>query len=107
MLKLSVPQATNTILRIPLDGVTYDIHFLFNKVTQRHYINIFQGGFLLAAGLKLIDGALIFDKYAISSFNGGQLMVIKAQETTEVVSRDNLGINKPYELVYFSSEELG
>lgn len=106
MLSISVPNRTNTVSRVSLGGITYSFHFIFNSVTQRHYLNIYYGSNLIVAGLKLLEGVRIIDKYSLESFSGGELVVVKTNQTDDDVGRDNLGIGKAYELLYISPNEL-
>lgn len=61
---------------------------------------------LIKAGIVLTDGSWLLGKYALDIFDGADMRVFKIKDTDAPVGRYNLGIDKDYELIYFTREEM-
>lgn len=109
MIILNTPTSPDTVVPTALGGRLYKFHYKFNgskPENRRWYLDIYLGNRLLIAGLKLLDGYTLLDKYVIPEFNHGELLVLRFRETDLPCGRDNLGIGKDYGLVYISNEEI-
>ena len=106
MLKISIPDSADTASPVSLGGETYDFRFNYNTVDQVYRLDIYQLGTLVISSLDLKTGSYITGKYDIPAFNHGELFVARIRYTPEDPNRNNIGIGKPYELIYVSNEEI-
>ena len=100
MKKIPVPSGGNNEQRIALAGVTFTFYFSYNETTKHYSLSVFKDGRLLVAGLKLMEGSLLWNKYSIDALSIGEIFVTKMKETDEPVGRHNLGLGKEYELIF-------
>lgn len=105
-LLIAVPDSANASSEVTLGGQDYTFRFDFNSRDLRYRISIFQNEVPVVLGLKVVDNAALTAKYDLPQFNHGELYVVQSERTPDPVGRDNFGVGKAYELVYFSNEEL-
>lgn len=106
-LKINIPDSSNAVPKVSLGGITYDFHFYTNRIDGKYHLDIYLDGVLLQGSLKLLENVFILQKYVIPDFSHGDLFLAKLKDTSELPGRDNIGVGKPYELIYFTNEELG
>lgn len=106
MLKIQVPDSANSDISVSLGGKTYTFRYNFSTISQTYYLTILYNNTVIISSLKLIDNVLLLRKYALDDFEHGDLFVAKMKETSSPVGRYNLGIDKAYELIYISNEEI-
>lgn len=105
-LKINVPDSPSAIPTVALGGINYEFEFSYSDRTQRYSIDIRLGGNILISGLKVIEDTSLTSKYDLPLFDHGQLFIVKLKDSFEPAGRDNFGIGKAYELLYYTNEEL-
>lgn len=107
MLRLNVPEAAFAQQEVSLGGLTYKIVYKYNDWDERWRLDIYLGEALVIAGVKIMENtSLLGFRYSLADFTHGDLQCLKMLDDGQEVGRNNLGIGKAYELVYFSNEEL-
>jgi len=106
MLKIAIPDAADADIRPTLGGESYLFSFNYNTVDQVYRLDIYQDEALVIGSLDLKTGSYITGKYDIPAFNHGELFIARLRYTPEDPHRNNIGIGKPYELIYVSNEEI-
>lgn len=104
MIKIKVPDTSNGSVSVGIGGKIFTFNFRYNNLVKKPgnwYLDIDYNGERLISSLKLIENVPLLRKYAISELSDFDLMVVMMKETTEPCSRDNLGFDKPYELVCY------
>lgn len=91
---------------VSLGGVTYKFTFAFNERDQRWRLSIYRGSTPVILGVKIVESKMLFENYNLPLFDHGDIGCFRMYSTTEEVGRDNLGIGKEYELIYFSNAEI-
>lgn len=106
------------ILRIPtptsawgeevlnLSGLRYRFIFRFNDKDEAWRLSIYRNQDVVIINEKLVVGQPVRMSTQIELFSHGVLCVKKIKETTENLGRNNFGLDKDYELVYYSIEEF-
>ena len=105
-LKISIPDSSNATSDISLGGINYTFGFYYNSRDQRYRIDIYEGTTPVIIGLKVVENTILTYKYDLPDFDHGELVVFQFKDTSAPVGRDNFGIDKAYELIYFTNEEL-
>lgn len=106
MRKVIVPDSANSSVQVSLGGQTYTFEYTYSKLNEKFYLKISYNGEVLISNLKLNQNVYLLKKHAIPEFDHGDLMIVKLKGTDAEVTRDNLGINKAYSLIYLSNEEI-
>lgn len=107
MLSISIPDASNSSSPVSLGGEIYDFRFNFNSVDKIYRLDIYYRQKLIVGSLDLKLGALLTDKYNLTDFAHGELFLAKTKATELPPNRDNVGVDKSYELIYVTNAELG
>lgn len=100
MLKLNVPETSNTKIKVSLNGTIYTFHFKYNTKDERWYIDILLFERVIASSLKIVPEQDLL-KFVSKTVLDGSLFPLKLKKTDEPLGRNNFGIGKEYELVYF------
>lgn len=100
MIRIPIPDVSNSSAKVSLAGVTFTFQYTYNSTSKTFYLNVLKSGRLIVAGLKLTEGSLLWNKYALDELSIGEIFVAKLKETEEPVGRDNIGLDKAYELVF-------
>jgi len=107
MLRIPVP-SPNTNQVVSLGGIAYNFKFDFNYFDNRWRISIYKGTDLVLLNLKVVEQrSLIRVKGTPVDFSHGDLQVHLRKSNAEPCGLDNFGVDKDYELYYFTNEELG
>lgn len=110
MLTINIPDSPNVAQPVALGGVNYTFYFYYPTLQTEqgnyYHLDIYLGEELLISGIKLVEGIPLLDKYALDDFSHGELWVGKVTTTGEEPSRNNIGFNKDYQLVYVSNDEV-
>lgn len=105
-LSINVPDSANEVTFIPLGGRDYRFEFDYNSRDKRYRISIFRDDISVVYGLKVVENANPTGKYDLVQFDHGELFILNTEQTDEPVGRDNFGIGKAYQLVYYTNSEL-
>lgn len=107
MLILDVPLPATTQV-IALGGLTYKIVFNFNHFDDKWRISLYRNTDLVMLNMKVTEQrSLIRSRQTPLDFSHGDLQVHRVKDTLAPCGLLNFGINKEYELRYFTNEELG
>lgn len=103
---IKVPDSSYAIHRVPLGANSYVIVFRFNSRDSRWYFDLYSdSNTLIKAGIKVMENQSLLQRYLLEDFSG-DIVCDKVGNTAEKVGRNNLGVGKDYELIYFSQEEI-
>lgn len=105
-ISIDIPDASWSEQNVPIDGVDYRFEFTFNSRDSLWSLSVFDGEFPVIVGNRLLVSADLFNGYVLDNFEGGTLSLMRVSNDGLPVGRDNLGIGKPYQLIYFSGGEL-
>lgn len=107
MNRLNVPEIAYSKKIVSLNSKSFYFTYKFNDRTGRWHLDISdQDDSVLALGLILLDeGAVTLHISKLNDAMGGYLLIVKQKDTLESCSRNNVGIDKEYELVYVSFKE--
>jgi len=104
-IRVPVPTEAFAEYDISLAGVSYLFTYRYNERLGRWKLDISTPqGDLIIAGMSLIEGVSP-NLHLVTEDFPGSLFVVRFNETPIKASRDNLGIGKDYELVYFTEDE--
>ena len=106
MLEIPVPEESFAEFQLLLAGIEYRFVYKFNTRDDRWYIDIFIDEDPVILGVKVMENQSLLDRYHLPDFDHGDLRCLRLGSSLAPVGRDNLGIGKNYDLVYFSNEEL-
>lgn len=109
---IKVPNSAWHEQAIIVSGTVIRLIFKFNTADQSWYIDILDNsGNGILYGLKVMPNQNLTGRYnTLQNLPDGNLWCIRDKNDTSPVGRDNLGIGKAYNLVWYSSaeeEELG
>jgi hypothetical protein len=105
-LSLPVPDAAWSSQGITLGGKDYTFTFSYNTKDSRWRFDISLGGVVVIAGVKVMENQSLLSRYILEDFDHGDILCMRFKDDDLPVGRDNLGLGKPYELIYFTNEEL-
>lgn len=106
MLRIPVP-TPNTSQVVSLGGVAYNFVFNFNYFDDKWRISIYQNEEPVQLNMKVTEPkSLIRVRTTPVNFSHGDLQVHQRKTTSNPCGIDNFGIDKEYELLYFTNEEL-
>ena len=100
MREIIIPDEADSSISLALGGYKYTFHFSYNTTNHRYYLDISRNGVKVISGLKLIENTIITQKHNIPDFDHGELAVLRAKATSEITTRNNIGIDSSYTLVY-------
>ena len=108
MLRLNIPEVAFAAQEVSLGGLTYTFIYSFNDQDDRWRFDIYLDEVLVIGGIKVMENASLFRfRYTLPDFVNGDIQCLRLLDDGKQVGRNNLGIGKAYELIYFSNEELG
>lgn len=99
------PVTTYSEQRISLGGIDYRFIFRYNRREGRWRFDIFEDETAIALGIKVMENQNLTERYLLDRFSHGNLYCVRSFETEEEVSRDNFGVDKAYELLYYTTQE--
>ena len=103
---LSVPDSAWSTQTITLGGLEYTITLTWNDRDSRWRFSLSKGLSQLVSGIKLVENQSLLSRYILRDFAHGDIFILRSKEDGQPVGRDNFGIQKAYEMVYFTNEEL-
>lgn len=105
-LKINVPESAWSEQSVSLNGINYRFVFTFNGRDERWRLSIYIGNTAVIEGLKILENQALLGQYLLDDFNHGELFCFRMKEDGLPVGRNNFGLGKAYELVYYSNEEI-
>lgn len=105
-IKIPVPTTSWASSLVTLGGKEYDLTFSFNSYDQRWRFDLYQAGDPVILGVTIIESQSLLSKYILDDFSHGDIYCVRFLDSIEPAGRDNLGFNKPYELVYLTNTEI-
>lgn len=103
---VNIPDSAYVGQDVTLGGTLYNFEFTYNSRDERYRLSIHTDEVPVIEGMKLVEQTSPTGKYDLVNFDHGQLYVVRVQETSNQVGRDNIGSNKPYRLLYLTNEEI-
>jgi hypothetical protein len=105
---IQVPTTATDKYNVVLGGTTYNITFRFNTREARWYFDLYQeDNTPIKLGVKVMENQSLLFRYRLDNFSGDIICIEVGNSESKYVGRDNLGIDKEYQLVYYTEEELG
>lgn len=108
-LKIPVPDSAWSEISVTLGGQAYDITFRFNDrdIEEKHWrMDIYQDNTPVLLGIRISPYIPLLSRYRLDLFDHGELICVRMFKGEDKLTRNNFGIGKTYELVYYSNEEL-
>lgn len=107
MLSLFVSPESSSITRISLNNTIFYLKLVWSTREESWYFSLLDvDKDYIIQGVKLTFGVSPTTKIEVSPL-GGNLYILKAQDTTVDLGRNNFGQGLAYELIYLTtSEEL-
>jgi len=105
-LSINIPDTAWSSPIVSLSGRSYTFEITYNSRSTRWYINISLSGTEVINSLKVLENLDITGRYNLVNFDHGSLSCVRFKNTAEPVGRDNFGIDKDYELIYLTNEEI-
>lgn len=107
MIKINIPDSSWSESRMSLDGRLYTIEFRHNSRDDRWRLDIYYQGEPVIRGLKLMENQEVTDRYILDNWNPNTyLIAVRMKNTLNLINRDNLGINKTYELYFIEDGDV-
>ena len=105
-LTIVVPDTSWSRQVVALDGKSYIFEISYNERSTRWYINISLSGTEVINSIKALENINMTGRYNLINFDHGELFCVNLKKTADPVGRDNFGIDKDYELIYLTNEEI-
>lgn len=106
-LNIPIPNSSYSEQEVSLSGVKYNFIFRYIGRDQRWRIDIFDNNKdPIIHGIKIMENQDLTGRYNLPSFSNGNLYCLRVKQDLTPVSRDNIGLGKAYNLLYFSNEEI-
>ncbi|AZV02131.1 hypothetical protein [Pectobacterium phage Wc4-1] len=103
---ITVPDDENSVQTVTLGGTTFRLGLKYKARTQRWYLSLYDNDDNpLLTEKKLVDGQSITGLWDIEGMFG-EIFCERSYGTDIYPSRDTLGIDKPFNLVYYTAEEM-
>ena len=110
MQRIPIPSISYSEVDVTLSGKRYTFTFRFKKrlaPAGRWKLDINDSdGILIYRGFTLLEETALNAHLPTINFPDGILIVIRINQDDELCGRDNLGIDKSYELIYTPHAEL-
>jgi hypothetical protein len=103
---LPVPDVSWATTGISLGGTDYSLTYSYNERDSRWRLDIEDaiGGIIF--GVKIMESQSLLSPYILARFDHGDIVCVRVEEDNKPVGRKNIGIDLPYELIYFSNTEI-
>ena len=105
-LTIDTPTAAWAEQDLTLDGKKYVFTYSFNERDSRWRFDVTLAGTAVISGVKIMENQFLLGHYVLADFDHGDIACVRFEEDGLPVGRDNLGLTKPYSLVYFTNDEL-
>lgn len=105
-LKIPVPGTAYSNQEVTLAGIKYNFKFQYNGRDSRWRLSILLGDTTVISGVKIMENERLLWRYRLPQFQHGDLFCIRFKDDGKEVGRDNFGVDKAYELLYLTNEEI-
>lgn len=113
-LQLPVPEVSYSEINITLSGVNYYFIFRFNTRFKKYendsgtwVFDIYNNNKVpIIKGIAVVGQGLLLSPLNLDEFAHGDIFVFRANNTELAPTRSNVGIDKDYQLIYLTNEEL-
>jgi hypothetical protein len=112
--QLPVPLVSYSEIEVSLSGITYILNYRFNTTFKKDEND--EGTWMLdimdsnrnfiIKGLGVVGQGFLMDNLIVEGFDHGDILCSKNQQTTKRPTRNNVGIDNEYILVYLTNEEI-
>lgn len=103
---IDTPSSSWSQQDVTLGGKKYTFVYKYNSRDERWRLSISIGGTEIISSVKVMENQLLLGRYILPDFDHGDLACVRSEDDGKPVGKDNLGAGKPYELLYFTNEEL-
>lgn len=97
------PESYDDDLKVTLNGESYVLNIWFSDSTSSYNLTIKQGEEVLIENLRLTQDTPVTFKHDIVGFEGN-IALVQTAATPEPPGKDNVGIGKPYTILYISED---
>jgi len=105
--RIPVPNTSFATQIVSLGGESYEFTFRYNERSERWKLDISTtDGVVVRNGITLVEGIFFTEHLILPEFDHGMLGVLQLKAADRKASRHNLGIDRQYELIYISYDEL-
>ncbi len=110
MLRIPMSNGAFFSQKVTLNGNTYELTFRYNTRSKQWKLDILDvtagEGSALRNGITVQSGADLTGYLSFPESFGGFLFCAKLQAGDDIVTRNNLGVDKTHELLYATYAEL-
>lgn len=106
MIVINVPNSPWSENRMSFGGQFYNVIFRYNSRDERWRMDIYKEDVPVILGVKIMENQSLLKKHSLKDFSHGDIGCLRIEDDGKPVTRDNLGVGLPYELVYFTNEEM-
>ena len=106
MININVPNASWSESLHILSGIQYEFTFRYNERDNRWRLDIRSLGVDVDLGVKIMENTNLLEFRDLPLFDHGVLYCIRIKDDGKLCTRDNLGIDLPYEILYMTNEEF-
>ena len=103
---INTPKSASATQSISLGGNTYEFIYSLNSRDNRLRFDILFDDVPIISGVKIMENQSLLKRYDLVDFSHGDLVCFRFKDDGKDVSLENLGVGLPYELIYFSNDEL-
>ena len=96
----TTPEDYDQEIPVTLNGQDYRIRLWFSESVKKYNLTLKREGETLISNLRLNTGSIPTRKHDIEGFEG-DFVLVPISDTPDPPSRDNVGLDKNYALVYF------
>lgn len=101
-----VPDSDWSSQVVTLGGTTFILELKYKERTQRWYMSLFSNtGERLLTEKKIVDGQTLTGLWDIEGLYG-DIFCERMYGTDEYPTRNTLGIDKPFNLLYYTEDEM-
>lgn len=105
-ISFNVPNTPHTSYFTTIDNETFQFVFRWSTRASVWHLDVFTGdGDSLVKGAKLVPNIPLIRTTNVKAPKG-ELTVVNNTSNQDVPSKDNIGVNKDFELMYFTEEEM-
>ncbi len=106
MLSINIPDSADADQNITLGGLDYKFTTRYNTRDSRWRLSISRQDVSVIDGIKIMKNQDLLNGYLLAEFSHGTLFCLRLKDDNLPVGRDNLGIDKAYELIYATNLEV-